>query len=188
VTAARPIPHDAEGAGRARSASEAFLYRRLETLAETRGRFQLNTDLAIAFDGFGRMEIDLLCADSRLVVEIDGAQHLADPIAYRRDRRKDQLLQENVYRVLRFFAEDLAKGLGTVLDAILRSLGARQRPAASTHALRFCEESFLRLERRTGNSGRRGESVPSCRADRLVAVSIICGDLTASRQSGIIPP
>ena len=46
VTAARPIPPEAEGAKRARSASEAFLYRRLETLPETRGRFQLNADSA----------------------------------------------------------------------------------------------------------------------------------------------
>ena len=53
VTAARPIPPEAEGANRARSASEAFLYRRLETLPETRGRFQVNADLPIAFDGWG---------------------------------------------------------------------------------------------------------------------------------------
>ena len=140
VTATHPIPPDAEGARRARSASEAFLYRRLETLAETRGRFQLNTDLPIAFDGFGRMEIDLLCADSRLVVEIDGAQHLADPVAYRRDRRKDQLLQENGYLVLRFLAEDVAKELDAVLDAILRSLSSR-RTAVLTHALTVVRRS-----------------------------------------------
>ena len=125
VTAARPIPPEAEGANRARSASEAFLYRRLETLPETRGRFQMNADLPIAFDGWGRMEVDLLCADSRLVVEVDGAQHLADPVAYRRDRRKDQLLQENGYLVLRYLAEDLAKELDSVLDGILRSLSSR---------------------------------------------------------------
>jgi superfamily II DNA or RNA helicase/very-short-patch-repair endonuclease len=130
VTAARPIPPEAEGAKRARSASEAFLYRRLETLRETRGRFQLNADLPIAFDGWGRMEIDLLCADSRLVVEVDGAQHLADPVAYRRDRRKDQLLQENGYLVLRYLAEDLAKELDSVLDGILRSLSARRKPGS----------------------------------------------------------
>ena len=128
VTAARPVPFEAEGANRARSASEAFLYRRLETLAETRGRFQVNADLPIAFDGWGRMEIDLLCADSRVVVEIDGAQHLADPAAYRRDRRKDQLLQENGYLVLRYLAEDLAKELDLVLDGILRSLSSRRKP------------------------------------------------------------
>ncbi len=40
-------------------------FRRLETLAETSGRFQLNVELPIPFDGLGRMEVDLLCADSR---------------------------------------------------------------------------------------------------------------------------
>ena len=73
----RAAKADAEGANRARSASEAFLYRRLETLPETRRRFEMNADLPIAFGGWGRMEVDLLCSDSRVVVEIDGAQHLA---------------------------------------------------------------------------------------------------------------
>jgi hypothetical protein len=61
VTAARPIPPEAEGAKRARSASEAFLYRRLETLRETRGRFQMNADLPIAFDGWGEWK-SICCA------------------------------------------------------------------------------------------------------------------------------
>jgi superfamily II DNA or RNA helicase/very-short-patch-repair endonuclease len=135
VTAARPVPPDADGTKRARSASEAFLFRRLETLTETRGRFRLNVHLPIPFDGFGRMEVDLLCDDSRVVVELDGAQHLADPAAYRRDRRKDQLLQENGYLVLRYLAEDLAKELDSILDGILRSLSARRGPSVSTHAL-----------------------------------------------------
>ncbi len=126
VNAARPIPPELDGAKRARSATEAFLYRRLETLPETRASFRLNAELPIAFDGAGRMEVDLLCAESRLVVEIDGPQHLADPIAYRRDRRKDQLLQENGYLVLRFLAEDVARELDTVLDGILRSLSHRR--------------------------------------------------------------
>jgi very-short-patch-repair endonuclease len=87
------------------------LFRRLETLSETRGFFRLNAELAIPFDGWGRMEVDLFCAEARLVIELDGAQHLADAEAYRRDRRKDALLQENEYPVLRFLAEDADKRL-----------------------------------------------------------------------------
>jgi very-short-patch-repair endonuclease len=74
------------------------------------------------------MEVDLLCERPRLAIELDGSQHLGDPDAYRRDRRKDALLQENGYRVLRFLAEDVGKYLDQVLDAILRALspqGAR---------------------------------------------------------------
>ena len=102
----------------------------------------MNADLPIPFDGFGRMEIDLLCADSRIVIEVDGAQHLADPIAYRRDRRKDRLLQESGYLVLRFLAEDLGKELDAVLDAILRSMNAGRRPNAATHSLTFGRSSL----------------------------------------------
>jgi len=127
VHTARRVAPEAEGSDRARSASEAFLYGRLETLSETQGRFALNANLPIAFDARGRMEVDLLCADSRVVVEVDGAQHLSDAVAWRRDRHKDQLLQENGYWVLRFLAEDVGKDLDAVLDAILRALANRQR-------------------------------------------------------------
>lgn len=45
----------------------------------------------------------------------------------RRDRRKDRLLQENGYLVLRFLAEDVSKDLDSLLDAILRALANRRR-------------------------------------------------------------
>jgi very-short-patch-repair endonuclease len=82
----------------------------------------LNAELPIPFDGWGRMEVDMLCAQSKIAIELDGAQHLGDPDAYRRDRRKDALLQENGYLVLRFLAEDVGTYLDQVLDAILRAL------------------------------------------------------------------
>jgi very-short-patch-repair endonuclease len=94
-------------------------------LVETKGRFHLNERLPIAFDASGAIVVDLLCAEARMAIELDGAQHLADADAYRRDRRKDQLLQENGYFVLRFLAEDVGKDLDRVLDAILRALGRR---------------------------------------------------------------
>jgi superfamily II DNA or RNA helicase/very-short-patch-repair endonuclease len=115
-----------EGVSRARSATEAFLFRRLETLAETAGRFRLNAELPIPFDGNGQMEVDLLCADARVAVELDGSQHLDGEDAYRRDRRKDLLLQENGYFVLRFLAADLGRQLDIVLDTILRALSHRR--------------------------------------------------------------
>jgi superfamily II DNA or RNA helicase/very-short-patch-repair endonuclease len=127
VHAARGVSPGAEGVERARSATEAFLYRRLETLAETAGRFRLNAPLAIPFDLRGSMEVDLLCEERRIAIEVDGGQHLADAEAYRRDRRKDVLLQENGYFVLRFLAEDIGMHLDTVLDAILRAMASRGR-------------------------------------------------------------
>ena len=126
VFAVRQHTPDATGAVRARSATEAFLYRRLETLPETAGLFRLNVDLPIPFDARGRMEVDLLCAEACLAIELDGDQHLADPEAYRRDRRKDALLQEKGYFVLRFLARDVGKCLDDVLDTILRTLAHRK--------------------------------------------------------------
>jgi very-short-patch-repair endonuclease len=129
----RTVHADDEGVDRARSATEAFLFRRLETLTETKGRFRLNERLPIAFDASGALEADLLCADARLAIELDGAQHLGDADTYRRDRRKDRLLQENGYFVLRFLAEDVGKDLDAVLDAILRTLGRRRLAERRNH-------------------------------------------------------
>jgi very-short-patch-repair endonuclease len=121
----------AEGVERARSATEAFLYRRLESLPETAGKFRLNVELPLAFDERGRMEVDLLCAEAAVAIELDGAQHFGGPEDYRRDRRKDALLQENGYFVLRFLAEDVGKRLDEVLDAILRTLAHRRRETST---------------------------------------------------------
>jgi very-short-patch-repair endonuclease len=76
------------------------------------------------------MEVDLLSDKPRVIIELDGSQHLGDPVAYRRDRRKDQLLQENGYIVLRFLADDVAKDLDAVLDTILRVFANRRKVIA----------------------------------------------------------
>ncbi len=81
---------------------------------------------SLTFAALLTMEVDFLCAEVKLVIEVDGAQHLSDSEPYRRDRRKDALLQENGYFVLRFLAEDLGKRLDDVLDTILRTLTHRR--------------------------------------------------------------
>jgi superfamily II DNA or RNA helicase/very-short-patch-repair endonuclease len=122
IDTARAFPPNAEGLMRARSAAERFLFRRLETLPELAGKFQLNVELPITLDGWGRMEVDLLCQEPRLAIELDGAQHFGDLEAYRRDRRKDAFLQENGYFVLRFLTEDVSERLDNVLDTINRTI------------------------------------------------------------------
>ena len=67
VDSARPVPIEAEGIERARSATEAFFYRRLETLDATKRVFVLNAELAIPFDGWSKMEVDLLSRELRLL-------------------------------------------------------------------------------------------------------------------------
>ncbi len=69
-------------------------------------------ELPIPFDGWGRMEVDLLCAPSRIAIELDGGQHFGDAMTPTGETvRKDALLQENDYLVLRFLAEDVGKYL-----------------------------------------------------------------------------
>lgn len=128
---AREFDPSAQGVARARSASEAFLWSRLESLPATVGRFVLNQQLPIPFDGWGNMEVDLIAADARLVIELDGGQHFSNHDAYRRDRRKDVLLQEHGYLVLRFLVDDIGKRLGDVLDTILRASDQRSRAEKS---------------------------------------------------------
>jgi len=118
--------HDAD---RARSASEAFLFKRLDTLDATRDRFKLNAELPIPFNQRSRMEVDFLCEEAKLVIELDGAQHLQDEAAWRSDRKKDALLQTQGYFVLRFLTTDLAKELDDVLDTILATLAHCDRRA-----------------------------------------------------------
>ena len=120
VHAARPVSPDADGLARARERHGGIL---LSASGVSAGDQRPLRAERYATDRlrrrWWRLEVDLLCADARVALELDGAQHLSDPVAYRRDRRKDQLLQENGYFVLRFLAEDVGKELDVVLDAIL---------------------------------------------------------------------
>ena len=111
----------------ARSASERFLFRFLDGLPQTKGLFAINGRLDIPFGPNPYMEVDLLCESKRLAVEIDGAFHFTDAEHYRRDRRKDFLLQKSGYLVLRFLSEDVTRRLKWVIDEIMSALSATRR-------------------------------------------------------------
>lgn len=110
---------------RARSAAERFLFDLLEALPDTRGLFQLNAPLPFRF-GLKTAEADLLAADLRLVVEVDGYRHFTDAEGYRRDRRKDFLLQSQGYLVLRCLADDVVTRLEDILADIREAAALRR--------------------------------------------------------------
>jgi very-short-patch-repair endonuclease len=109
----------------ARSAHERFLFDRLESLVETAGLFELNGNLDFKF-GRKEAEVDFLCRDLRLAVELDGWHHFQDADHYRRDRRKEWELQRRGFVVLRFLAEDVVPRLEEILDTIQSSVAWRR--------------------------------------------------------------
>jgi very-short-patch-repair endonuclease len=115
-----------EAEDRARSQAERLLFLALERAPETRGLFVLNQRLDVRF-GRAPMEVDLYCATLGLAVEVDGYHHFRDLDAYRRDRRKDLLLQSLDHMVVRCLAEDVVLALDQVLAAIAGALAHRRR-------------------------------------------------------------
>lgn len=103
----------------ARSAAEHALFEALEAMPSTNGKFALNHRLDILF-GNRELEIDLACQALRLAVEVDGYFHFQSADAYRRDRRKDIVLQQEGYLVVRVLAEDITDRLDDVIATIHR--------------------------------------------------------------------
>lgn len=95
-----------------------FLYERLETCADTKGRFQMGIRLPIPCGANPYIETGLLDAGRKLVLMLDSCASLADMAFYRNSRREDVLLQNNGYRVMRFLVEDVCANLSDTLDAI----------------------------------------------------------------------
>ena len=109
----------------ARSAAEAAMFEALEATPATAGRFKLNEYLSVRF-GNVACEVDLLSRDDGIAIEIDGIHHFADPSCYRRDRRKDLLLQTQGLLVLRFLAEDVLADPRDAVTAVCQALAHRR--------------------------------------------------------------
>lgn len=109
----------------ARSKAERELYRHLESRPTTRGLFAQNVKLDERF-GAGPIEVDLLSQRLCLALEVDGYHHFRDAIAYRRDRKKDLLLQELGYLVVRVLATDVVEEAEHVLETIDRAVLAQR--------------------------------------------------------------
>jgi very-short-patch-repair endonuclease len=76
----------------------------------------------------GPYVVDFFCPAKRLVVELDGGHHSIDDVAAR-DRERQAWLEQEGYRVIRFWNSDL-KDLNAALEQIYLELyGVREAEA-----------------------------------------------------------
>jgi len=64
--------------------------------------------------------VDFVCLDKRVVVELDGGQH-ADRATY--DKKRDHWLNQQGFKVLRFWNNEVLENKGGVLETIARTCG-----------------------------------------------------------------
>jgi very-short-patch-repair endonuclease len=68
---------------------------------------------------------DFCCPEHRLIVELDGGQHATRAEA---DRQRTAYLQQQAYRVLRFWDSDVLADLDGVIDHITELLDPHPNP------------------------------------------------------------
>jgi very-short-patch-repair endonuclease len=63
--------------------------------------------------------IDFVCLSEKVIVELDGSQHVTES---EYDSRRDAVLRSNGFRVLRFWNGDVMRQLDVVLETIHEAL------------------------------------------------------------------
>lgn len=66
----------------------------------------------------GRYIVDFVCLAERLIIEVDGGQHANNES----DRRRDQWLEDQGFRVLRFWNNEVLNNTDGVLEVIIEYL------------------------------------------------------------------
>jgi very-short-patch-repair endonuclease len=80
--------------------------------------------------------VDFFCPAKRLIIELDGGQHNEDETAHR-DRERQEWLENEGYRVVRFWNSEVTADLEAVLERIYVELyGAREAEAVPLKHLR----------------------------------------------------
>ncbi len=93
---------------------EARVWIRLRALRETGHHFRRQAPI-------GDFYPDFVCKRRRLIVEIDGSHHGAEP-QRGFDLRRDEQLRALGYRILRFWNSEIDAGIDSVMDTILAAL------------------------------------------------------------------
>ena len=74
----------------------------------------------VEIDGY---VVDFLCAEKRLIIEVDGGQHTPE-----RDARRTAYLESQGFRLIRFWNNDILQNREGVLHSIAAALGADPHP------------------------------------------------------------
>ena len=67
----------------------------------------------------GNYIVDFICLDKRLIVEVDGGQHM-DNVNY--DLQRDEWLKKQNFKVLRFWNNEVLNEIDSVLEVIVKNL------------------------------------------------------------------
>src|SRR5262249_32463180 len=89
---------------------ERMLWRSLKELPIEGSHFRRQAPI-------GPYVVDFFCPAKRLIVELDGGHHNEDDTA-RRDRERQLWLENEGYRVLRFWNSEIAGDLNAILERI----------------------------------------------------------------------
>lgn len=109
----------ARGLRRRQTDAERRLWHALRNRALERRKFRRQHPI-------GNYIVDLVCLDAKLLIELDGSQHL-EQATY--DQRRQVYLELRGFRVLRFWDDELLKDLQPVLEVIDRPLRATPHPS-----------------------------------------------------------
>jgi very-short-patch-repair endonuclease len=95
-------------------------------MSQTASLFALNSVLDFVFAPHRSVEVETVFHTLKLIVEINGYYHFQDPMAYRRDRRKDLEPQKHGYLVIPILATDVVEHFEDVMETILVAVEFRR--------------------------------------------------------------
>ena len=69
----------------------------------------------------GNYIVDFLCEDKKIIIEIDGGQH-NEELNIQSDKNRTRYLENNGYKVLRFWNNEVMKNIDGVMEVIFREV------------------------------------------------------------------
>ncbi len=108
-------------------------------------------------EAFGNYILDFVCYEKRLVIELDGGGHL-DNEQKKHDRLRDKFIEDNGYKVLRIFNNDIFSNIEGVIEKILQCADLTPPPSPLPQGAGECVQAESNLHQACDYSPLVGES------------------------------